>query len=254
MRTHWERLLKPSNKQDLDDAVMEAMRISLQDDQWIGITTGTTNAQSTHSYELMKEFSAGPRNIYRFADTFAQELVKCNLDGLARLATEKQGIFCIEILGCAAYVKVESLNLKVHMYVDQGSITWQITTSEINDNLSAYLQKTFADSQKFLEKLTVMTSILNALVYLNSGNPDLREYRPVKLEGLSRRERDRIRQSADNPPQVPVTLVGFDWLKPPLYSVDNTQVRGHFRWQPVGVGRAQVRLTWVTPHTRTYNT
>jgi hypothetical protein len=50
-----------------------------------------------------------------------------------------------------------------------------------------------------------------------------------------------------------VWLVGFGWLKPKLRHVDGCVVRSHYRWQPCGVGRSQVKLILVKEHERHFD-
>mgnify|MGYP000533243118 CR=1 FL=1 len=47
-----------------------------------------------------------------------------------------------------------------------------------------------------------------------------------------------------------MTFVGYDWKKPRVFGVESTTVTGHFRWQPYGPGRTQVKLIWISQHER----
>lgn len=82
--------------------------------------------------------------------------------------------------------------------------------------------------------------VLNALLYLHSGNPDLREYQVPKA---ARRIRDDyIRRYG----KEVCILVGYDWKKPRL----EHSVRGHWRWQPYGEKLSKVKLIWIDAHNR----
>ena len=82
--------------------------------------------------------------------------------------------------------------------------------------------------------------VMNALLYLHSGTPDLREY---KVPQASRRIRDdHIRRYG----KEPCILVGYDWKKPRL----EHSVRGHWRWQPYGEKLSKVKLIWIDAHNR----
>lgn len=49
----------------------------------------------------------------------------------------------------------------------------------------------------------------------------------------------------------PFIKLGFDAEFLRLITTEQYDVRGHWRWQPVGVGRMNRRLTFIKPHTRT---
>lgn len=54
---------------------------------------------------------------------------------------------------------------------------------------------------------------------------------------------------------LPYRLYGSDFKMPEReYIVDATVVGAFFRWQPCGVGRTQLKLTYVRPHIRHYKT
>ena len=61
-----------------------------------------------------------------------------------------------------------------------------------------------------------------------------------------------VKQNFSTKARLPVFLVGFDWKKNRLYKMSSTDVAGHFRWQPCGPGRSQVKLIWIDDHSREY--
>lgn len=86
------------------------------------------------------------------------------------------------------------------------------------------------------------------LIYINSGDPDLRELRKPRGPGDRRAQvKEFGHYYSEN-----VFHVGFEWKKRRVYSVDGTRVRGHWRWQPCGTGRQQVRLKFIEEHERHY--
>lgn len=90
-------------------------------------------------------------------------------------------------------------------------------------------------------------------VYIHSGDPDLREFKPV-LPTYTTNRKKLERFHAANPQEalIPMTLVGFNFQKPIEYSKDMTTVSGHFRWQPWGARRERVKLIWIDAHERHY--
>lgn len=102
------------------------------------------------------------------------------------------------------------------------------------------------------EAMQLYRFLINALVYIKSGDPDLRDYTPPKKPAnFSGRERAWVRANRENS-LYPMTLVGFGYKKPNLRHVDESAVTGHFRWQPYGTGRTQVKLIWISAHVRKY--
>lgn len=92
--------------------------------------------------------------------------------------------------------------------------------------------------------------IAKILLYINSGDPDLRHLQPVKqARGLRAFKR---RRKNEHGYLMPVTLVGFNYKKPALYSKSETLVSTHPRWQPCGKNREQIKLIWVREHVRHY--
>jgi hypothetical protein len=92
----------------------------------------------------------------------------------------------------------------------------------------------------------IMKNLLKLLVYFDSGTPDLRHLR--KPSGPGERREHTAKYGAFY--EHDVFHVGYEWKKPRLYHVDGTRVRSHFRWQPCGPGREQVKLILIDEHER----
>lgn len=88
--------------------------------------------------------------------------------------------------------------------------------------------------------------VVNCLIYINSGNPDLREYRKPKPPHTSKPKKLRIwsRQHAATS-QMDITLVGYNYLKESNLVEGQTTRRGHLRWQHYGEGWSKVKLIWI---------
>jgi len=96
--------------------------------------------------------------------------------------------------------------------------------------------KSFHESSGKLNELAML--FWRCAAYILSGEPDIRHYRPEKLpENLPRKERDRWVNEHKNQSVIDAQLVGFDWKKPKIFSVDEVPVRAFWRWQPHGPGR-----------------
>ncbi len=92
--------------------------------------------------------------------------------------------------------------------------------------------------------------LFNALLYIQSGDPDLRKYVPP-AKPLSMRER-QFKKANKNVSLYPMTAVGYGYKKPNLRYAEESTVKGHFRWQVCGKERANVKLIWIAPHVRLY--
>jgi len=90
--------------------------------------------------------------------------------------------------------------------------------------------------------------VVKCLLYIKSGEPDLKQesgyYTPTKKP-------KKIRRQNENFCRFDVTNVGYGFHGR-VWHVDSTQVTGHFRWQPYGPGRQQIKLKWIEEHVRNF--
>ena len=105
------------------------------------------------------------------------------------------------------------------------------------------------NSQQLLDSwIKTQTFIFNVLAYINSGDPDLREFKqPQKKDFSSSGEWNEKRKLMN---WSPVFNVGFGWNKTPLYTQDEWDVIPHFRWQRFGVNLSQAKLIFIEGHRR----
>lgn len=100
-------------------------------------------------------------------------------------------------------------------------------------------------------KFDCINFILKCLLYIQSGEPDLRHLKSRK-HTMNDRKWKQFSTANKNESALDWTLVGYDFKKPKTYSVDQTIVVGHYRWQPYGTGLEKVKLVWIHSHLRTY--
>lgn len=93
--------------------------------------------------------------------------------------------------------------------------------------------------------------ITNIILYINSGDPDLREIKKPKIPKDTKNPR-KFEKKNRHRSLLDLIEVGFNYLKGINYTVSSTVVRGHFRWQPCGTGREQVKLIWIEEHARNF--
>jgi hypothetical protein len=95
----------------------------------------------------------------------------------------------------------------------------------------------------------IINYTLKCLLYIHSGDPDLREFRPEpKPSNAKKIKRWRREQLC----QVPVTLVGFSYLKERERHVESTWVEPHWRTYHYGTGKTQQKVLFVHQHLRRF--
>jgi len=92
--------------------------------------------------------------------------------------------------------------------------------------------------------------ILKCVLYINSGDPDLRHLKPTPKPPADAKRKHHRRWARENECPVPVTLLGFGYKKPREFSKDTAFVNTHMRWQPYGPNRSKIKLIWVKEHER----
>jgi hypothetical protein len=137
-------------------------------------------------------------------------------------------------------------------------LCFELEPKKLAEILSKYTSFDYHDnkmvptSEEAIEKRKpVFRLFLNVVMYINSLDPELLKLRPLHEMTHSQRRKWRETHNIENDCAFPVTLVNWSYGEK-LYNVDSTVVQGHFRWQPCGSGRSQVKLTWVREHERHY--
>jgi len=114
-----------------------------------------------------------------------------------------------------------------------------------------------ADQLEESHKLTqkgkgVIKYITNIILYLNSGDPDLRELKKPNIPKNTKNIK-KFHKKNKQKTLLDIIDVGFNYMKGIIYRVSATVVRGHFRWQPFGPGREQIKLIWINEHPRHFD-
>ena len=97
----------------------------------------------------------------------------------------------------------------------------------------------------------VINYILKCVLYIHSGDPDLREFRAPTPPNSSKKKAKFVK-SHENLSLYDLIYVGYGYKKEMFFYKDSTEVSGHFRWQPYGEGLSKVKLIWIDAHTRNY--
>lgn len=232
-------------------------------------------------------FAAQGERVFKLAREFGEQLAKVDLKLAPSLATTHGKWICIEfpdsvefrdgddVFHCAyvcadraAPYVVDSWGQHPHMIVrihfpcynnravgdvPAESNALALTFMSETESIESSLQRAKDRSTHPIGNDEVIRYLLKAIVYIDSGDPDLREYRPPRkpMTHDPKKLRRWNREHADHC-KIPMTLVGYNFKKPTVYTVGETTVTGHFRWQPYGAGRERVKLIWIDPHVRHY--
>jgi len=155
------------------------------------------------------------------------------------------------------YLKRVMLVFPIYRHGQEYSSTYDFINLVFKDE-NQKVSEAIKESAELLESQTlsedgagVIKYITNIILYLNSGDPDLRDLKKPKIPKETKniqkfRRKNRFKSLLD------ITEVGFNYMKGIQYRVSATAVRGHFRWQPFGPQREQVKLIWIEEHARNF--
>jgi hypothetical protein len=227
------------------------------------------NVNETHENCIYNALGLGisdrPKTLYKFGHDFASELQKTSITGDLSLVIKQEMLGAFRFLDSYIFTAViifdrdsdirrftsdgkraEGTILAVIVFDDGRDIYFRIPfgkelpLEEFDySNLESFSDK---------ERRIAMSRLINGIVYINSGNPDLREYkRPTKEDKLSRKEKDRLVSLYGTEDAI---LVSWDWKKPRIYREGAWVVDGHGWWKPHGPNRSLRTWDWRTGHIR----
>jgi hypothetical protein len=221
--------------------------------------------------------------IYKIAENFGEHLYLTNLDVQAKFLPKKL-ICCIEFpdsirfkipdledtyVQCV-YVFLDSFSVtheampcmriylphfdakgkltdyRIDHGVELGSIRWANENEKLSDVVKRYQQTSTVPTIEGLVEY-----IVKCVLYINSGDPDLREYKAPKPPSKIKKAR-KFYKDHENQSLVDMTLVGYNFKKEILYNTDETIVRGFFRWQHYGPQNSLLKYIWIDEHPRVY--
>jgi hypothetical protein len=101
------------------------------------------------------------------------------------------------------------------------------------------------DSESKLGYPSYLRIVINLILYLSTGEPDIRDFRN-KSKVPGEKKKSPIRTS-DILSCLPIKLVGYNWKKNIIktFSVQSWTRDGHFRWQRYGEKLGLVKLIWI---------
>lgn len=257
-------LVKQLKECDLEEAVFNVLSIERE-----------TCGEKLDEKEILKvvksvpvySFALSNRKTYVLGAEFGEQLSKTGLKLTWEDVSNQEEIFCLELpenlqfqdpaLGACTSIlfypraltrtkKVMSLTMVNKHERTKAKSFYLVSEDTTVETLQQSLDAIFGVPKDLKQKVVLF---LNFYLYIQTGNPDLRHVRPPGIKSIAKSFRNRDLLGASRP----YTLVGFNFKKPTIYSIDSTQVSGHFRWQPKGPGRSRTELVWVESHERVYN-
>jgi len=189
---------------------------------------------------LRKDENSKKATIFEAMASYLTEFTEKKVD------VEKIGTKCDEVL-IFTYKTINNTIGRFTLDLSDRSKPIAITAKDL---IYFKVEKNWGYDEKMIEDnyAAHVKIILNILVYIKSGNPDLREFKndikykknkiPVK--------KDRELSTSD------IILVGFNYKKAIIHRIDETTVSSHFRWQRCGKELSQVKLVCVSEHTRSF--
>lgn len=187
----------------------------------IGPTSYLLNAYQ----ELQEDLDTKPN----YARKPPSELVEGDFIYAPEDGTDLPGI--LSIIGCdsqqQSIASVAQYDIgKDHDLAD--SIKKQVATGNVSKDA------------EYILKLT-----LNLLAYISTGRPDIREFQNIiRYRGKSS---VHVRKEDADLSRSKIFLVGFNWLKNPIYTIDGWHSKGYSAWRMCGPGRTEPRLVTFSP-------
>ena len=89
---------------------------------------------------------------------------------------------------------------------------------------------------------SIKAIMINLLVYINSGRPDIRSHRnEIRYNSVTKEPRSNYKQLTEHD----VKLVGYTWKKMPHYHADLWFSKPHFGWRRCGKNWSELTYTYI---------
>lgn len=156
------------------------------------------------------------------------------------------------------YLKRIILCFPVYLYGTDYHSTYDYVSLVFKEEDQTVMEALVDCSRKVKDRLindggrSIIKYITNVILYINSGDPDLRELRKPKIPSVTKNPK-KFEKKNKHKTLLDIIEVGFNYMKGIKYSVEDSVTRGHFRWQPYGTGRSQIYLKWIDSYTRNFN-
>lgn len=123
---------------------------------------------------------------------------------------------------------------------------WAYVECKLDNSYKIHAAPHFFSENESLLRSTceLCTNILKVVIF--------KKYAPIETVVLNKNKTKKSKlngQKHMTDSDVDVTIIDSTWFTT-LIKTNSSKVRGHFRMQPCGPGRKDLKLTWVKPHER----
>lgn len=216
-------------------------------------------------------------NVYRVAKHFGEQLLKANLKLSSEYIPTLMEPYLLELPFAFKFQDFYIKNVIVDVNLlsedfskgvtlicpkySNGQWDSDLFVTTINCESSADIDESLKDTSKFFyDKEVVSLSdikvykelvsfCLKSIIYIHSSESDIRSEKGVESK---KKNPEKLKTFYKHNNPFTVINVGFSFHGR-VYSMSETSVSGHFRWQPCGQGFSQVKLIWIEEHLRQYS-
>jgi len=252
------------------------------------VSNDKTHSTSHSMLAYWKTLDLYGRDIYKMGEGFSKALLNVNLDIPAKHLPLLNKMICIEFPDNLRFnAGPSAINMEADRFINCVYVVVTDEKAETKDGSEAKrtmrcimplydenndltmevqeygipiidLEKTFLEAVERASRFDEVPHnnkdfikfVLKCLVYIDSGDPDLRDYKAPKND-KNIKGRSWVRANKNNS-LLDMTLVGYNHKKNNLRHVDSSIVSGHYRWQRCGKGFSKVKLVFIEEHNRKY--
>lgn len=136
--------------------------------------------------------------------------------------------------------KLNALIAKVKSHAD--------TTGAIKDGKLIFKPKNLNEDEEELRN-AAFRCFINAAIYVHSSDPEVARLLPSKELSKAQKAKQQS-YGFENQCYMPMTVLNKSYALGRTYSVGETNVETHMRFQRCGKDLSEVKLVWVAPHVR----
>lgn len=135
-------------------------------------------------------------------------------------------------------------------YMPLGRLNFFLDDFKTLEDVMAFYESD-TEAPDVVERLLIGRLVLNAVLYINSQDPEILALKPSHGAPVSKQKAHTV-NGHTNLCTIPVMAINWDYKRIYAYEDSESFVNTFLRWQRCGVGNSQIKLTWVKEHTRHY--
>jgi len=125
---------------------------------------------------------------------------------------------------------------------------WYVKDNKVIEDIPSEFKNLTSDHST-VDLKEFLLYCLKCIMYIHSAEPELKTVPAAKC---TKKNPSKLRKFYKDNCPYNIINVGYAFHGV-TYNVDEVTVTGHFRLQPCGVGRTEVKLIWIDEHLRHYN-